>query len=208
VGPLNPPAQPYKISSVKELTNVSDAGVVTRLLRASGQGDRSAEAELIALVYGELRRRAAVYMRGERPDHTLQPTALVNEAYLRLIGHGGDWQNRSQFFGVAARQMRRILVDHARKHSAVKRAGREIRVSFRDVLATATEQPADLAAIDEALERLASEYSRQAKVVELRFFGGYAEDEIAGILGISVETVKRDWKFAKTWLSRDLRQAP
>jgi RNA polymerase sigma factor (TIGR02999 family) len=192
----------------KELTNVSDAGVITRLLRASSHGDRSAEGELIALVYGELHRRAANYMRRERPDHTLQPTALVHEAYLSLIGHDGDWQNRSQFFGVAAQQMRRILVDHARKHHAAKRVGNGVRVSFRDALATATEQPGDLAAIDEALERLAGEYPRQARVVELRFFGGYAEEEIARILGISVETVKRDWKFAKTWLSRDLRQAP
>jgi RNA polymerase sigma factor (TIGR02999 family) len=190
------------------LSNVADAGIITRLLRASSQGDSSAEAELISLVYGELRRRAAAYLRMERPDHTLQPTALVHEAYLRLIGHGGDWQNRSQFFGVAARQMRRILVDHARKHSAAKRAGEEIRVSFRDALATASEQPGELAAIDQALERFAGEYPRQARVVEMRFFGGYGEEEIAGTLGISIITVKRDWKFAKAWLSRDLRQAP
>ena len=187
---------------------MADAGVITRLLRASSQGDRSAEAELISLVYGELRRRAAAYMRRERPDHTLQTTALVHEAYLRLIGHDGDWQNRSQFFGVAAQQMRRILVDHARKHSAAKRAGDEIRVSFRDALATATEQPGELAAIDESLERFAGEYPRQARVVEMRFFGGYGEEEIAGTLGVTVLTVKRDWKFAKAWLSRDLRQGP
>lgn len=205
---MNPAARGLKIFTVKELTNVADAGVITRLLRASSQGDRSAEAEVIALVYGELRRRAAAYMRRERPDHTLQTTALVHEAYLRLIGHDSDWQNRSQFFGVAAQQMRRILVDHARKHSAAKRAGDEIRVSFRDALATATEQPGELAAIDEALERLAGEYPRQARVVEMRFFGGYGEEEIAGTLGVTVLTVKRDWKFAKAWLSRDLRQGP
>lgn len=187
---------------------MSDAGIVTRLLRASSHGDRSAEAELSSAVHGDLRRRAAAFLRRERPDHTLQPTALVNEAYLRLVGQDGDWRNRSHFFGVVAQQMRRILVDHARKHRAAKRAGNEIRVSFRDALAAAAEQPGDLAAVDEALERLAGEYPRQARVVELRFFGGYTEQEIAGILAISVETVKRDWKFAKAWLSRDLRQAP
>lgn len=185
-----------------------DSGVVTRLLRASSQGDRSAEAELIPLVYGELRRRAAAYMRLERPDHTLQPTALVHETYLRLIGQHEDWQNRSQFFSVAARQMRRILVDHARKHKAVKRACGEIRAPFRDALAAAMERPGDLIAVDEALERLGGEYPRQAKVVEMRFFGGYAENEIGEILGISPETVKRDWKFAKAWLSREVGQAP
>jgi RNA polymerase sigma factor (TIGR02999 family) len=205
---LNPPAQPPKIYSVKELTSVSEPGIVTHLLRASSLGDRSAEAELIALVYGDLRRRAVALLRRERRDHTLQPTALVNEAYLRLAGQDGDWRNRSHFFGVAARQMRRILVDHARKRHAAKRAGNETRVSFRDALATATEQPDRLAAMDEALERLAGEYPCQARVVEMRFFGGYGEEEIAGILGNSVETVKRDWKFAKAWLSRDLRQAP
>jgi len=184
-----------------------DSGVITRLLRASSQGDRSAEAELIPLVYGELRRRAAAYMRMERPDHTLQPTALVHEAYLRLIGQHEDWQNRSQFFGVAAQQMRRILVDHARKHKAIKRACGEIRTPFSDALATAMERPGVLIAIDEALERLGAEYPRQAKVVEMRFFGGYAEEEIGQILGIAPETVKRDWKFAKAWLIREVRPA-
>jgi len=185
-----------------------ESGEVTRLRRASSQGDRSAGAELSPLVYGELRRRAAAYMRMERPDHTLQPTALVHETYLRLIGQHEDWQNRAQFFGVAAKQMRRILVDHARKHKATKRASGEIRTPFSDALATAMERPRDLIAVDEALERLGGEYPRQAKVVEMRFFGGYAEDEIAKILGISPETVKRDWKFAKAWLSREVRPTP
>jgi RNA polymerase sigma factor (TIGR02999 family) len=185
-----------------------DPGEVTRLLRASSDGDRSAEADLIPLIYGELRRRAAAYMRLERPDHTLQPTALVHETYLRLMGQHEDWQNRSQFFGVAAQQMRRILVDHARKHKATKRANGEMRTPFSDALAAAMERPRELVAIDEALERLDGEYPRQAKVVEMRFFGGYAENEIAEILGISPETVKRDWKFAKAWLSREVREAP
>jgi RNA polymerase sigma factor (TIGR02999 family) len=147
-------------------------------------------------------------MRLERPDHTLQPTALVNEAYLRLIGQDGNWQNRSHFFGVAARQMRRVLLDHARKHKTGKRGAGEVRLTFRDALTKACEQPGELVAINEALERLALDYPRPASIVEMRFFGGYTEEEIARILGISSETVKRDWKFAKAWLSRDLTQAP
>ncbi len=184
------------------------AGQITLLLRAAGDGDRMAEAELISLVYSELRRRAAGYLRAERPDHTLQPTALVHEAYLKLVDQRCDWQNRSQFFGVAARQMRRILVDHARKRRSCKRVGLDELVSFHDVLATVREKPDELVAIDDALERLARVYPRQAKMVELRFFGGYSEAEIAGLLETSEQTVKRDWKFARTWLSRDLRQAP
>jgi len=183
-------------------------GQITLLLRAAGDGDRMAEAELISLVYSELRRRAAGYLRAERPDHTLQPTALVHEAYLKLVDQRCEWRNRSQFFGVAARQMRRILVDHARKRRACRRVGLDELVSFHDVLATVREKPDELVAIDDALERLARVYPRQAKTVELRFFGGYSEAEIAGLLETSEQTVKRDWKFAKTWLSRDLRQAP
>jgi len=184
------------------------AGLVTQLLHASSQGNRAAEAELIPLVYSELRRLAASYMRLERPDHTLQPTALVHEAYLRLVGQESNWQNRTHFLGVAAQQMRRILVDHARKHQAAKRAGRESRVPFEDVLAVASEQPDQVVAIDATLEQLASEFPRQARVVELRFFGGYTEDDIAGILAVSPETVKRDWRFAKTWLSREIDKKP
>jgi len=183
-----------------------EVGDITRLLHASNQGGRSAEAELISAVYGELRRRAAAYMRMERPDHTLQTTALVHETYLRLIGQYEDWQNRAQFFAVAARQMRRILLDHARKHKAIKRANGEIRVPFDDALAAAMERPTLLLALDEALDRLVVEYPRQAKVVEMRFFGGYPEQEIGEILGIAPETVKRDWKFAKAWLSREVGQ--
>ena len=182
-------------------------GQVTRLLRASSEGNHVAEAELIPLVYDELRRRAASYMRAERMDHTLQATALVHEAYLKLVGQDTDWKNRSHFFGVAAQQMRRILVDHARKHGAAKRAGRESRVSFEDVLAVAAEKPAQLVSVDEALDRLATEYPRQARVVELRFFGGYTEDDVAEILAVSPETVKRDWRFARTWLGREVHNA-
>jgi RNA polymerase sigma-70 factor (ECF subfamily) len=148
---------------------MSSAGDVTRLLQASSRGDRVAEAELIPLVYDELRRRAAGYMRFERLDHTLQATALVHEAYLKLVGQSAKWQTRSHFFAVAAQQMRRILLDHARKHKAGKRAGGEQRVSFGDALAVAETQPDELLAIEDALEQLTIEYPRQARVVELRF---------------------------------------
>jgi RNA polymerase sigma factor (TIGR02999 family) len=181
-------------------------GPLTQLLRASSDGNRAAEAQLIPLVYDELRRLAGSYMRSERPDHTLQPTALVHEAYLRLIGQESNWKGRAHFFGVAAQQMRRILVDHARKHQAAKRAGRQSRVSFEDVLAVAVERPAQLVAVDEVLDRLAAEYPRQARVVELRFFGGYTEDNVAEILAISAETVKRDWRFARTWIGREVQK--
>jgi len=183
------------------------SGDVTRLLRAYSQGNRAAEAELIPLVYEELRKRAAGYMRFERPNHTLQATALVNEAYLKMVDQGANWQTRSHFFGVAAQQMRRILLDHARKHKAAKRGGAGQIVSFQDALATAQDKPAELLAIEDALQQLAQEYPRQARVVVLRFYGGYTEDEVAKILDISPETVKRDWKFAKAWLSREIRLA-
>jgi len=186
---------------------VASPGEVTRLLQASSGGDAAAAAELIPLVYTELRRLAASYMRKERPDHTLRPTALVHEAYLRLIGQEQDWEGRTHFLGVAAQQMRRILVDHARKHRAAKRAGGEGRVPFDDALAVANQRPGDLLALDATLDQFAREFPRHARVVELRFFGGYTEDEIAAMLSVSPETVKRDWRFAKTWLSREIRKA-
>jgi RNA polymerase sigma factor (TIGR02999 family) len=181
-------------------------GQVTGLLHASSEGNRAAEAELIPLVYNELRRLAASYMRIERVDHTLQPTALVHEAYLKLVGQDANWKNRSHFLGVAAQQMRRILVDHARRHRAAKRAGQEQRVCFQDVMVAATQQPKGLIAVDEALKTFAGEYPRHARVVELRFFGGYSENEISRILEISSKTVERDWRFAQTWLSREIRR--
>jgi RNA polymerase sigma factor (TIGR02999 family) len=182
-------------------------GQITVLLHASAQGDAAAETELLSLVYSELRRRADSYMRRERPGHTLQPTALVHEAWLRLRDQDCQWENRSHFFGVAAQQMRRILVDHARRRSAQKRAAIEDRVSFENALITARERPEELLAIDDALGRLADQFPRQEKTIELRFFGGYTEQEIAAILDHSLETVKRDMKFARTWLSRELRRS-
>ena len=185
-----------------------EPGEITVLLRTPAHDNPAAEAELYALVYGELRRRAARYMSQERSGHTLQPTALVHETYLRLRDQNCDWQNRSHFFGVAAQQMRRILVDHARKCNAKKRADIEDRVSFENALLTARERPGELLAIDESLRRMAALFPRQEKTVELRFFGGYREEEIAVILEHSIGTVKRDMKFAKTWLSRELRRNP
>jgi len=181
-------------------------GQITVLLRASARDDPAAEEELLSLVYGELKKRAIRHMRRERSGHTLQPTALVHETYLRLRDQDCEWQNRSHFFGVAAQQMRRILVDHVRRRNAQKRAVIEDRVTFGNALEAARQRPAELLAIDEALDRMAQDYPRQEKTIELKFFGGYSEVEIAAILEHSVETVKRDMKFAKTWLSRELRR--
>ncbi len=157
------------------------------------------------LVYSELRRLAAAYMRRERADHTLQATALVHEAYLKLFPQRVSWQSRSHFLGVAAQQMRRILVDYARQRKAVKREGAEKPLHLDEALVMARQQPAELVALHEALEQFAREHARQARVVELRFFGGRTEDEIGRMLEISVDTVKRDWKFAKAWLNLALR---
>ncbi len=176
------------------------------LLAEVARGDLEARERLITLVYPELRRLAAHYLREERPDHTLQPTALVHEAYLRLFGDGVaiGWQNRSHFFAVAARQMRRILVDHARARNAVKGPGHQTRLPF-EVLFEIGERPnEDLLVLDDALTALASIDPRACEVVELRFFGGLQEREVARVLGISVPTLKRDWTFAKAWLFKRL----
>lgn len=182
---------------------MAETGQITRLLAEARKGDRAAEDQLMPLVYAELHRLAAAYMRRERPDHTLQATALVHEAYLKLLPQRVSWQSRSHFLGVAAHQMRRILVDYAR-HKAAKRDGAE-KLQLDEALVMAHQQPAQLVALNEALAQFAREHVRQAQVVELRFFGGRTEDEIAQILGISVETVKRDWKFAKASLNLALQ---
>jgi RNA polymerase sigma-70 factor (ECF subfamily) len=184
---------------------VAENSQITRLLAEARKGDRAAEDQLMPLVYAELRRLAAAYMRRERPDHTLQATALVHEAYLKLLPQRVSWQSRSHFFGVAAQQMRRILVDYARQRKAAKREGAEKQLRLDEALVMAHQQPAELVALHEVLEQFAREHARQARVVELRFFGGRTEDEIAEILGVSAETVKRDWKFAKAWLNLALR---
>jgi len=175
---------------------------VTRLLKQWANGAQSALDALTPLVYGELRRLAASYLRNELPGHTLQPTALVHEAFLRLAGQAPDCENRSQFYGVAAHLMRQILIDHARTRQAVKRGGRVEHLCLDGELVVSHERDADLVALDEALERLAAVDPRKARVVEMRFFGGLSVQESAEVLNVSEVTVRRDWQFAKTWLLR------
>jgi RNA polymerase sigma factor (TIGR02999 family) len=158
---------------------------------------------LLPLIYGELRQRAAGYLRHERRDHTLQPTALVNEVYLRLVGQKRvAWQNRAHFLGVAAQMMRRILVDHARAHQAAKRPRTTFKVAFDDQIGAIQPRDVDLLALDEALHDLAAVDARLAQVMELRYFGGLSEQEVARLLSISRSTVTRDWQTARTWLYR------
>jgi RNA polymerase sigma factor (TIGR02999 family) len=178
---------------------------VTALLIDWRGGDAGAVDKLIPLVHGELRRIAKQYMAGERPGHLLQATALVNEVYLRLVDiNRVQWQDRAHFFAIAARLMRRVLVDAARAQKNQKRGGALNRVTFDQNLAVASETPVDLIAIDDALHALSEAYERKAQVVELRFFGGLSVEETAEVLKISEETVMRDWKFAKNWLMREL----
>ncbi len=177
---------------------------VTRLLKEWANGDGPALEALTPLVYAELRRLAGAYLRSEGPGHTLQPTALVHEAFLRLVGHAPECENRSHFYGVAAHVMRRILIDHARTRRAVKRGGQFVHLSLKDDLVLSHEQEPDLEALDEALERLGAADPRKARVVELRFFGGLSVEESAEVLNVSEVTVRRDWQFAKTWLLREL----
>ncbi len=185
---------------------------LTRLLQAWQQGDAPAGEQLVPLVYAELRRIARQKLGAERGGHTLQPTALVHEAWLRLMQqHGADWQNRSQFFAIATQAMRRILVDHARRRQAIKRGAGE-RMEDVDELADVLASPVpdgQLVALDAALAQLAQMDERQAKVVELRFFGGLSVEETARILGLSPTTVKREWATARLWLMRAIqRQLP
>jgi RNA polymerase sigma-70 factor (ECF subfamily) len=183
---------------------MSQPGEITQLLQQLSHGNREVETRLVPLVYEELRRLAIRYMRGERPDHTLQPTALVHEAYLKLIDQRRvTWESRAQFYCVAARLMRRILIDHARDVKAVKRGGGH-KAPLEDCLVYAEDRPGELVAIDEALSRLTDRAPRQCRVVELRFFGGCSEEEIAKILEVSVRTVKRDWRVARAWLFAEL----
>jgi RNA polymerase sigma-70 factor (ECF subfamily) len=180
-------------------------GEVTQLLVQLRAGQRDAEAKLIALVYSELRRLAAHYLRGERADHTLQPTALVHEAYIRLTKmQEMDWQNRSHFFATSATVMRRILVDHARAHQANKREGLRDAISLDDALVVSPARSTQLIALDNALERLAKLDFRRSRIVELRFFGGMSEEETGAVLGISARTVKRDWRVAKAWFYNEV----
>ena len=179
---------------------------VTTLLRRIGGGDATAAAELVPLIYGELRRLAAHLMARERPGHTLQTTALVHEAYVRLVEQRFDsWNNRAHFYGAAAGIMRRILVDYARARHSVKRGGHVHRVPLDDTVAWSAEQFDELLRIDAALKRLAERSPRQVQVVELRFFAGLDVEETAEALAISPKTVKRDWSVARAWLHRELQ---
>ena len=173
------------------------------MLQAWGKGDAGARDQLIPVVYGELRRRAAAHLRHERPGHTLHPTDLVHETYLRLWAQNPAWQNRDQFFAVASRLMRRILVDHARKKGAAKRGG-GLRVTYVPSERAPAEAQPDLLDLDEALVELAAFDEPQARLVELRFFGGLSVDETAEVLGVHPETVNRDWQRAKAFLLREL----
>lgn len=184
--------------------STSSSHDITRLLREAQDGRESAKHELVSLVYLELHGLASHFMRNERDDHTLQPTALVHEAYMRLMNQRNvSWQNRSHFFGIASQAMRRILVDHARKKRAAKREGGE-RVTLDESVVTEPRQSLDVIALDAALTRLGELNERQAKVVELRFFGGLDIEQTGEALGISPATVKRDWTFARAFLQREM----
>jgi RNA polymerase sigma-70 factor, ECF subfamily len=178
---------------------------VTTLLVAWGGGDAVAGEQLFSVIYGELRRRAAGHLRSERGGHTLQPTALVHEAYLRLRNQHVTWQNRAHFFGVASQCMRRILVDHARRGRMAKRSGRLIQVTLDEGLARAPAPDIDVLALDEALTRLGTFDPRKSRVAELRFFGGLSLPEMAHVLNVSVATVERDWQAARAWLFAALK---
>ena len=189
--------------------DVTNTPSVTQLLLAWSNGDTEALEQLVPLVQAELRRIAKRYMRRERAGHLLQTSALVNEAYLRLIDwQNVQWESRAHFFGVAAQLMRRVLVDEARERNQLKRGGDALRVSLSEAEEESNERPMDLLALDDALKTLAKLDSRKSEVVVLRFFGGLSLDESAEFLKISRRTVAREWDFAKTWLFRELSKNP
>jgi RNA polymerase sigma factor (TIGR02999 family) len=182
---------------------------VTQILHDWSGGDREAPERLMPLVYDEMRRIARSFISRERQGHTLQPTALVNEVYLRLVDQNSlTWQSRAHFYSVAASMMRRVLIDHARAHATEKRGGGAIRLSIEDVQVPVEERAANFVAMDEALERLSQFNERGRKIVEMRFYAGMSEEEIAEVLGVSTRTVLRDWKAARVWLFRELSQNP
>ena len=195
--------EPNRNDSPKAGQSTSENGDVSVLLQAWGKGDLEAREKLMPLVYSELRRRAAAYLRRERADHTLQPTALVNEAYLRIVGQQGvEWQNRAHFCGIAAQMMRRILVDHARGRGRGKRLGTGVRVTLTENIGKADPPDCELLLLDQALHELSSIDPQQAQIVELRYFGGLTESEVADVLTVSRSTVTREWTIAKGWLYR------
>ncbi len=179
--------------------------LVTRLCQAAARHDDGAVDALMGHVYETLHRMASRKMVSERPGHTLTPTALVHEAYLKLVDQERvQWQDRAHFYAVAARVMRRILIDHARRRLADKRGGDQVRITFTDSLAVAYDTPETIIELDRALDRLGNLSDRQRQVVELRFFGGLTHEETAVVLGVSVPTVRRDWRLAQAWLSREI----
>jgi RNA polymerase sigma factor (TIGR02999 family) len=185
----------------------ADGGQVTLLLKAMKSGDKTAAEQLLPLVYNELHRLARLYMNRERADHTLQPTALINEAYLRLARENVDWQSRQHFIGVAANVMRRLLVDHARAHNAEMRAGGLQRVEMEEGFMISSERSNEVLALHEALTALEQVDPRQAKVVEMRYFGGFSVEEIGDLLEMSPRSVKRHWALARIWLHKRITQA-
>ena len=178
---------------------------VTGLLNAVGAGDQNAPGKLLELVYEDLRRLAAAYMKNERGDHTLQSTALVHEAFIRLVDWKTvSWENRAQFFAVAAEVMRKVLIDHARQKKAQKRGGGGQKILLDEAVSFSSEKELDLLALEEVLAALETVDKRQAKIVELRFFGGLSIEETAHVLNVSETTVRREWTFAKAWFQREL----
>lgn len=179
---------------------------VTALLAAWSAGDSAAAEQLFPLIYSELRRRAAAQLRRERPGHTLQPTALVHEAYLRLLGQHASWENRAHFYAVSSRLMRRVLIDHARRVRRLKRFGGCVKVTVEEPAAREGPSLLDCLALDDALTRLASIDERKARIAELRFFGGLSTTETAHVVGVSTATVEREWRTTRAWLYRDLNR--
>jgi RNA polymerase sigma factor (TIGR02999 family) len=189
-------------------SSIPAATDVTQILQAWSEGDDTAPARLMPVVYAELRRLAGDYLRRERADHTLQATALVHEAYLKLVDEKGvTWKNRAHFCGIAARLMRQILMEHARTHNAAKRGGGLEKLYLEETRHLAAERAPDLIALDDALKTLATAHPRESEVVELKFFGGLDANQIAEVLNVSAKTVSRDWSFAKLWLLRQLSNA-
>jgi len=184
---------------------MNPAGTVTQLLLRWSNGDKAALDDLMPMVYNELRRLAGIYLRRESPNNTMQPTALVHEAYLKLVDQKEiSWQNRAQFFGMAAKMMRNILVDHAREQKAAKRGGNQYRLSLTNIEQMGSMPDIDLIALDEALNNLAGIKPQHSRIVELKFFGGLTIEEISEVMEISHATVERDWNFARAWLRREL----
>jgi len=185
-----------------------DSHEVTQLLIQWSNGDKAALDKLMPLIYSELRQLARHYMSRERPGHTLQTTALVNEAYMRLVNRKGvHWQNRAHFFAIAAQLMRSILVDHARSHAYAKRGGGAHKIALDDAMAVSQQRAADVVALDDALKRLAEIDPQQSRIVELKFFGGLTIEETAEVLGLSPATIKREWSTAKAWLYHELSKS-